>query len=437
MKNRRQRRSIRPIFSAAGLVVTLPCPAWAVNVSIEGGWPCNIWMNHSGALGAAGNLATFNVKDTPSSTASASGFISGAESDYLTKISKSFNSLISTLPLLEPLTFNLGADTFGARLGVDVCIPAIDVTRDDVVDWSVTVSSVGALMPPAEGDWFSLTSPKVGMNLLASNCNTAAGTPMSTSIAEKPLSCFIATAPSAGSDAFTFAGQSLNFTFKHMASREMALRFSLEEQSTAVRPHSLNAGVVSITLTSPDLPPLLVGDLLGKQLFYAPDSRWPGCADFNNTSGMAFSAMNLQGPESSLNLSWTGEDTDCTKSSGCSDGNVGDKNFGAHVNVYLDDGTLAPPNTSPTAKVKEFMATYLDNDLALPHDGSIRFETGVDQVYRSKGKAFFSTTVTRETASGIRSCRVWFKRDNGFECLSLPLGQDGDTFLRTLCQNML
>lgn len=442
MKKKNSQIKKRFLFSSglALLCASTSLPAFAVNVTITDGWPCNVWLNHPGAVGAVANNARFNVKATPSASVQSSASIHGPVADYLTSIGQSFNSSIANLPLVEPLDFNLASDLFGASFGVDVCIPAINLTRDDVLDWDVTVTSVGALIPPAEGDWFTQTTPKVEMQLLASNCNTAAGTAMSTSTAEKPGSCYIDSVPTAPSDRLNFVGQSLVFKFKNMASREMALRFSFKEQSTALRPHRLDAGVVNIDFIDAPLPPLLIGDLLGKQLFFAPETdliAWPGCQNFLTSTGMAFDKMNLQGPSSSLDLRWTGEDNDCTKQNGCGDGNVGGKNFTFPVSVYLEDSSLALPGTPPTAKVKNFQGNF--NDLSFsgesqyPANGKIEFLTEFDEVYRSSGKAMFSTTVSREVAAGVfRNCRVWFKRDNGFDCSSLP-----SVRLQNLCNNML
>lgn len=434
----RQQRKVAFFLALAGAGVF--GEARAINVDIAGGWPCNVWLNQPGVNGAVANFAGFNVKSTPSASSWSSGSVSGEVADYLSNLGKSFNASIGTLPLLEPLGFNLASENFGANFGVDVCIPVINATRDDPVDWEVIVTSIGPLIPPAEGDWFLQTTPKVQMQLLASNCNGAVNSPMTTSNPEKSGSCFIESVPVVGSDSLNFSGQSLTFKFKNMASREMALRFSLAEQSTAKRPWRLDAGAVNIDLIDDPLPPLLVGDLLGKQLFYAPDNdivAWPGCANFTSASGIAFKTMNLQGPSSSLDLRWTGEDVDCTKQSGCADGNNGGNNFSFPVSVYLEDGSLANSGTPATAKVKNFIGNFSDSSFSgetqFPSDAKIEFLTEFDQVYRDGSKAFFSTTVSRLTGPGqFRSCRVWFKRDNGFSCASLPTPD-----LQNLCNSML
>ncbi|NBW82996.1 hypothetical protein EBR21_14690, partial [bacterium] len=281
---------------------------------------------------------------------------------------------------------------------------------------------------------------KVQMQLLATNCNGAVNSPMSTANPTKAGSCFIESVPVVGSDSLNFSGQSLKFKFKNMASREMALRFSLEEQSTEKRSWRFDAGTVNIDLIDAPLPPLLVGDLLGKQLFYAPDNdivAWPGCANFTLASGMAFKTMNLQGPSSSLDLRWTGDDVDCGKQNGCADGNKGGNNFSFPVSVSLENGSLANSATSATAKVKNLVGNFSDNSFSgetqFPSDAKIEFLTEFDQVYRDGSKAFFSTTVSRLTGPGQwRSCRVWFKRDNGFSCASLPTPE-----LKNICNNML
>jgi hypothetical protein len=413
--------------------------AWAINLDIAGGWPCNVWMNQTGAVGAVANTARFNVKESPTATVQSTGLIFGELANYLTSIGKSFNSLIANLPLLEPLDFNLASETFGARMGVDVCVPVIAPTRDDPVSWTVNVSSVGALIPPAEGDWFSVTTPKVTLEILASNCNTAYNSPMSTTSPEKADSCIIDSIPAAGADSLNFVGQTLTYKFRQMASREMALRISLQEQSLAPRPHRWDSGTVNIDLIDDPLPPLLIGDLLGKQLFFAPDpdvTQWPGCAHFSSETGLAFSALNLQGPNSNLDLRWTGGDLDCTVQNGCSNGNKGGNNFSFPATVYLEDGSVAQPTTSPSAKVKALESIFNDfafsGESVFPANGKIQFQAEFDEVYRNSGKALFSTTVSREVAAGaIGSCRVWFKRDNGFDCDSLPTIR-----MQDICKNM-
>lgn len=433
-------KSYTTILLSAGLST----PAFAVNINVAGGWVCNMWMQQTGALGATANFADFNVKSTPSSATQSYSFISGESADYLSRVGGNFNALTANLPFMEPLSFNFPSETFGARFGVDVCIPATDVARDDVLDWTVTLSSVGPLIPPAEGDWFSVATPRVGMNILASNCNKAAGAPMSTASPLLSGKCDIVSTPSAGADVFTFSGQSIVYKFIKMASREMVLRFSVTEQSVQKRPHRLDSGIINFDLVDPPLPPLLVGDLLGKQLFYAPDrdlSVWPGCANFQDSFGLAFAEMNLQGPNGSLDLKWTGKDNDCTQNGTCPNGNIGGNNFSFPVSVFLEDGTPAGPGTPATSRVRNFFAVFDDlqfsGENVLPANGKIEFDTNIDQVYRDSGKAFFSTTVSRltsvpaQTNPPWRTCRVWFKRDNGFKCSTLP-----DARLRSICAAM-
>lgn len=436
-EKKRMRQSLSSGVALFGCAV--PVSALAVNLNVTGGWPCNVSMSQPGVAGAVANFADFNFKENPSATTQTRGVIYGEVSDYLSSIGKTFQTLISQLPFLEPLSYNLASDAFGARLGIDVCIPPEDRTRDDVLDWTVTVSSLGPLIPPAEGDWFTVTTPKVEAQVLASNCNTPVDTPMSTTSPIKAGSCAIFESPALGLDRLNFSGQSLTYKFKKIISRDMVVRFSLTEQSKARRPHRLDAGTVLFDFVDPPLPPLTVEDLLGKQLFFAPETdlvAWPGCASFSSVSGLAFAAMNLQGPNSSLDLRWTGEDTDCTKQSGCSDGNKGGKNFSFPVSVYLGDGSLAPANTSPSTKVSRFQSVFNDfsfsGENAFPGDGKIQFDSNVDQVYRSSSKAFFSSTISRWVAPGQwKTCRVWFKRDNGFDCTTLP-----NAHLREICTSM-
>lgn len=442
IKCRPIKKYVQRVYSAislASLFSIVSSEALAVNIDVSGGWVCNMWMQQPGVLGAASNNADFNVKATPTSSTMSGGFIAGEVSDYLSSLGKNFNSLIDNLPLMEPLNFNLASENFGARFGVDVCLPALVPTRDDVLEWTVTVSGLGPLIPLAQGDWFSVTTPKVEMQLLASNCNSAVGTPMSTSAPSKTGSCEITNVPAVGADRLNFVGQPLVFKFIKMVSREMVMRISISEQTTGTRPHRLDAGIVNFDFVDPPLPPLLIGDLLGKQLFSAPETNyvdWPGCVDFDASTGIAFSSMNLQGPNSSLDLRWTGRDRDCPSNGGCPDGNVGGNNFDFPVAVYLEDGTLAGPNTSPTAKVRNFLGLFNDQSFSgesfYPANGNIEFNTEIDKVYRDEGKAFFSTTVSRQTGpSTWRSCRVWFKRDNGFDCSTLPTPE-----LQNLCHLM-
>lgn len=413
--------------------------AMAVNITVTKGWPCNVFLKHPGVVDAVGNFVDFNVKATPASGTSTYSFVAGDSVDYLTTLGLTFNSLIANLPLLEPLSFNLKSETFGAKLGVDVCIPPVNTTRDEVLDWEVKALGLGALMPPAEGDWFSQSNPKISMELLASNCNVSVSTPMSTSTPVKAGSCEISSTPLPGSDSLSAGGIPVEFGFKLMASRQAVLRFTVEERNLTRRRHLWDAGVIQLEFQEPELPPLLVGDLLGKQLFFAPDDdfiAWPGCENFKIRSGIAFDDMNLQGPNSSLDLRWTGKDTDCDTAGTCADGNKRTNGFSFPVSVYLEDGSLAPPSASPTAKVKSFIGLYDDQvasgENVYPSAGKIAFDATLDEVYRDSTKAFFSTTVSRLVAANQwRECRVWFKRDNGFDCTSLPT-----TKLINLCNAM-
>ena len=412
--------------------------AMAVNITVTKGWPCNVFLRHPGVVDAVGNFVDFNVKATPASGTSAYSFVAGDSVDYLTTLGLTFNSLVANLPLLEPLSFNLKSENFGAKLGVDVCIPPVNVARDEVLDWDVKAFGLGALMPPAEGDWFSQSNPKISMELLASNCNGSVSTPMSTATPTKAGSCYISSTPLPGSDSLSAGGIPVDFGFRLMASRQAVLRFTVEERNLTRRRQLWDAGVIQIELEDPPLPPVLVGDLLGKQLFFAADTdliAWPGCKNFKIKSGIAFDNMNLQGPNSSLDLRWTGKDTDCNTSGTCADGNKRTNNFSFPVLVYLEDGSLAPPSASPTAKVKSFIGLYDDQvasgENVYPSAGKIAFDATLDEVYRDSTKAFFSTTVSRLVAANQwRECRVWFKRDNGFDCDTLPTSK-----LRNICED--
>jgi hypothetical protein len=425
--------------------------AKAVNITINKGWPCNIFVKHLGAGDAAGNSADFNVKATPASPSVNYGFIAGENADYLAGLPMPVNGArVENLPFLEPLNFNLQSGNFGANLGVDVCIPAVDAARDDVIYWTVSAYGLGALMPPAQGDWFAQSNPKISMTLLATNCNDSAASTLSTGNPSKAGFCEITSTPIIGQDVLSVGGLPVEFGFKLMASRQAVLRFTVEEQANTRRPWRLDAGTVQIDLVDPPLPPLLIGDLLDKQLFFIPDNLWPGyspnldgewagCENFFNKTGMAFQAMDLQGPANRLDLKWKGKDVDCG-GNGCPDGNKDTKGgFTSPVAVYLEDGSLANDSTPTTSKVKNFLGLYNDavqsneDSLAYPSDGKIIFDANTDQVYRSASKTFFSTTVSRLIGPATwRHCRVWFKRAASFDCNTLPTDK-----LRWLCENAL
>lgn len=413
--------------------------AMAININVIKGWPCNVFLQQPGVTDANGNFADFNVKPNPSAPSMSYAFISGENVDYLTTISQTYNSFVSELPFLEPLSFNLKSELLGAKLGVDVCIPPVDLTRDDLVDWDVKVTALGALLSPAGGDWFAQSRPKISMAILASNCSDGSASPMSTTQPTVPNFCEVIETPLPGADILSVTSAPVDFGFKLMASRQAVLRFTIEEQNINRRRAVWDAGMVQIELTDPPLPPLLIGDLLGKQLFYIPDSdliEWPGCTNFSDKSGIAFDAMDLQGPNTHLDLRWKGKDTDCNTSGTCADGNKRTNGFDFPVLVYLENGSLANSTTPTSEKVKTFVGQYDDQvasgENLFPSLGKIVFDITSDQVYRNSSKAFFSTTISRLVApSTWRDCRVWFKRDNGFDCTSLPTSK-----LRNLCAAM-
>ncbi|MEN9529426.1 MAG: hypothetical protein RI932_1299, partial [Pseudomonadota bacterium] len=267
-----------------------PHSAWAVNITVTKGWPCNVFLQQPGVDDAPGNFADFNVKASPSAPTSTLAFVVGENANYLSSIGLDLNRLVSDLPLLEPLGFYFKSERFGAKFGVDICIPPLNETREDVISWTASVMGLGPLLPPADGDWFSLTSPKVSLELLASNCNGSVGSAMSTSAPQLAGKCEMTSNPLPGADVLSASGIPLNFAFQLVASRQAVLRLTIEEQSTAPRPHAWNAGQIQVEFTDPPLPPLLVGDLLGKQLFFAPETdlgAWPGCTNFSLPTGIA------------------------------------------------------------------------------------------------------------------------------------------------------
>jgi hypothetical protein len=450
MKNQKFYTLSLAAIACAVLCIHTP-QALAVNITINKGWPCNVFLNHSGATDAAGNSADFNIKTTPSSPTSNYGFIAGANVDYLASIPLLYSGArVENLPLLEPLNFNLQSQNFGAQIGVDVCIPAVDPTRDDVINWTVKAYGLGALIPPPQGDWFAQSNPKISMALLATNCNSDVSSGLSTSNPFKTGNCEVTSIPIAGQDVLSVGGLPVEFGFILMASRQAVLRLTVEEQSSSRRGWGLDAGVVQVELVDPPLPPLLIGDLLDKQLFFIPDNLWPGympnlegewagCENFFNKSGIAFQAMDLQGPANRLELKWKGKDVDCGGNN-CPDGNK-DTNggFTSPVMVYLEDGSLATDQTPTTAKVKNFIGLYDDavqsgeSTLAYPSNGKIVFDAQFDEVYRNSSKTFFSTTISRLVGPDTwRQCRVWFKRAESFDCTTLPTDK-----LRWLCTHAL
>ena len=433
------------------ILILFNTEAFAVNIIVNKGWPCNIFIKQSGAVDAAGNSADFNVKMTPSAATSSYAFIAGQDADYMAGLPLSFSGArVENLPFIEPLNFNFQSKNFGAQMGIDLCIPAVDASRDDIVSWTVKAYGLGALVPPAQGDWFTQTNPKISMTLLASNCNDTVNSGLSTTAPVKAGFCNLTSTPIVGQDVLSVGGLPVEFAFKLMASRQAVIRFTIDEQSTSKRGWGLDAGVVQIELEDPPLPPLLVGDLLDKQLFFIPDNlwpgyapnlegEWPGCENFFNKNGIAFQAMDLQGPANRLDLKWKAKDVDCGANN-CPDGNK-DTNggFSSNVLVYLEDGSLATDQTPTTAKVKNFEGLYNDalqsneTTLAYPANGKIYFDATFDEVYRNSAKTFFSTTVSRLVGPQTwRHCRVWFKRAASFDCNTLP-----NPKLRWLCDNAL
>jgi hypothetical protein len=411
----------------------------AVNIKVDKGWPCNVFIQQPGVDDAPGNYADFNAKPTPAAPSFLYRFIAGEDANHLTNLGLDFNRNLNELPVLEPLGFYFKSERFGAKFGVDVCIPVINATREDVIPWTATITGLGPLLTSPDADWFGQANPKVSLQIIASNCNGAVGSPMSSAAPLVPGACEFTSSPLPGADTLSGLGLPLEYAFNLIASREAVLRLTVEEQSLLPRLNAIASGQIQVEFTDPPLPPLLVGDLLGKQLFYAPDPNlidWPGCANFTVRSGMAFSEMNLQGPNNSLELRWTGKDTDCASSGTCADGNKRANNFTFPVTVYLENGSVAPPTASASDKVKGFEGLFSDTvasgETAFPSDGKITFDAVLDEVYRDSGKPFFSTTVSRLVGPGQwRQCRVWFKRDNGFNCSTLPTAA-----LQLLCQSM-
>lgn len=413
--------------------------AAAVNLNVNRGWPCNVFIEQPGVVDAVGNFVDFNLKSDPQATTSVRSFIAGELADFLSSQSQSFNSTIAQLPFIEPLSFNLKSKNYGARFGVDVCISEIDETREDIVPWAVDAYAIGALLAPAGGNWFSFANPKISMTLRATNCNEAPLSNMSEANPVRPGFCEIDSVPPAGSDALVVGAEPIQFGFKLMANRQAVVRFTVEEQSDSLRRAAWDSGIVQIDLTDPPLPRLTVDDILGKQLFFAPDNDyllWPGCANFNQSSGIALDELNLQGPNNSLDLRWTGKDNDCPASGVCPNGNVRASQFSSPIQVILEDGTIAPPNASPGLGVAQFFGEFDDlsasGENAYPSQARLLFDSQLDDVYRYSGKSMFSTTISRLVAPQTwSSCRVWFKRDNGFNCALLP-----EARLQNICASM-
>lgn len=414
-------------------------PAFAININVSRGWPCNVFIEHAGVVDSVGNFADFYVKSAPDAADPVRTFIAGETADYLSSLPKSFNTVIPDLPFLEPLGFYLKSKQLGARLGVDVCIPEINTGREDIVPWTVDVSALGVLAAVGGGDWFNQTNPRVSMSLYATNCNTPVNSPMSQSHAVRPDACEVDGTPLPGSDILSVGASPLQFSFKLMANRQAVVRLAIEETNTGERRSAWDAGRVHIDFTDPPLPNLTVGDLLGKHLFFAPDNdtqEWPGCFGFFQTTGFALNGLNLQGPNNSLDLRWTGKDVDCSLPSGCPDGNKGTNNFTSPVEIVLDDGQLATSQSSPLLGVRSFESQYDDlvasGEDVFPSHARLIFNAQNDAVYRFDNKTMFSATLRRLNGPQTwKECRIWFKRDNGFNCALLP-----EPRLRDICTSM-
>ena len=421
--------------------------ALAVNINVSNGWPCNVFLQHLGDSDALGNTADFNAKETPLGGTMSYSFITGEDASYI-PITSFHEARIENLPVLEPLNFNLRSENFGAKVGVDVCIPAVSTTRDDVLTWTIKAYGVGGLLPPDRGDWFLQSNPKIAMTFLASNCNRTLDSNMVTSTSSttpvKVGSCEIT--PFTGNDLLSVFGPAVQYEFKLMASRQAVLRFTVSEQSITRRGVGLDSGVVQIELSPSDLPPLLLGDLLQKQLFFKPDDLQPGCDNFLNRNGIAFDKMDLQGAENRLVLNWKGVDNDdvCTGAIGpCVVGDNKGGPFSVPVSVILEGGVPLGIDASANQKVESFAAVYVDQaesqESVFPRNGRIDFNFLVDKVYRDpvSNTTFFSTTVSRETIENEwRTCRVWFKRSPSFNCNSLP-EEPTIPNLKSLCQNAI
>lgn len=413
--------------------------AFPININVSRGWPCNVFVEHSGAVDSVGNFADFFVKSSPDADTSVRTFVAGESVDYVSSVSKSFNTVISDLPFLEPLGFYLKSKQLGARFGVDVCIPEKNTAREDVVPWTVDVSALGVLAAVGGGDWFNQTRPRVSMSLHATNCQTPVSTAMSQAHPVLPDACEVDGTPLPGSDILSVGATPLQFSFKLMANRQAVVRLSIEETNTGERRSAWDAGRIHVDFTDPPLPNLTVDDLLGKHLFFAPDNdivQWPGCFGFFSASGFGLSDLKLQGPNNSLDLRWTGKDADCSLPSGCSDGNVRSNNFSSTVEIFLDNGQIATPQSSPLLGVRSFETLYDDlvgsGEDVFPSHARLFFDAQNDNVYRIGNKTMFSATLARLTGpQSWRECRIWFKRDNGFNCALLP-----EARLRDICTSM-
>lgn len=418
-----------------------------VDFVISKGHPCNVWQSQLNVAGAEDNFVRFKVKDAFGVFENKT--LLGSSVDYLSTLlpPQTFETFISNLPVIQPLDFNLGSSFLGAKFGVDVCIPALDSSRSDVADWTVTISRDGPLLFPVEGDWFQQAQPLVNFNLLASNCSTGIGAIMSTSGHIVPGSCEVTTTYPSGTNTLISPLDTLTYNFKLLANRAAVFRLSLQEQfNSTQRLHRLEAGDLNVVFSA-NLPPLRLGDLLEKQLFWAVDPTYTvygqqsSCTqlEFESSTGLAFDKMNLQGAQNSLALEWTGDDNDCSSGGTCNGGNKGKKNFRTGLSVLLANGQLAGPGASPSDPVKSFSGFYEDmlrsGESNFPSDGEVAFDFSVDSVYRDSSSIFFSTTISRLTGAGPtwRRCRVWFKRSQSFNCDSLPSTMPS---LITLCKNM-
>lgn len=376
----------------------------------DDGYPCNVFLNQPGVDDAAGNYADFIVNpDLPTQVTS---FIAGEVAEYLTVGFAGKN--VSQFSILKPIGFYLRSTQIGAKFGVDVCIPPLSLTSADVLDWNVTVSP-SVVLNPSPDDWFTQTSPKISIEMLASNCGSAAGTAMALGPAG---SCNVFGTSSINLQVPAPVPVSPQFKFKLVANREAVIRFTIEEQSGVTlrsRRNNLDAGQIRIEMIDPPIP--LTIDDLNKLENFSPDPTYTECFpqgpttqnrlnNFNNF--VYFDGIKLQGPSGGTRLDWLGKDVDDLSPIS---GNKSSP-FSIPINIIYQNGTN---------NVISFEKIYLDNDGNTPGNGTIKYDYTIDKVYRDlSNNVFASATVSRDVSGIVHQCRVWFKRSQGMKCSELP-----------------
>ncbi|MEY3902978.1 MAG: hypothetical protein RL189_2284 [Pseudomonadota bacterium] len=376
----------------------------------DDGYPCNVFLNQPGVDDAAGNYADFIVN--PNLPSQVTSFIAGEIAEYLT--GGYSGKKVADLAILKPIGFYLTSAQIGAKFGVDVCIPPISGTSSDVLDWNVTVTPSVALNPPPD-DWFTQTNPKISIAMHASNCGTAAGSPLSPGSSG---SCNVFGTTSVNLQLPTPTTSTPQFNFKLVANREAVLRFTVEEQpgiTPRFRRNDLDAGKIKIEFGAPP-PPLTVDDL-NKLLSFSPDPAFAECFPPSPTNQnrldnfhdfVYFDGLKLQGPNDGTRLDWLAQDIDATSPIPGNNSNP----VNLPVNIVYQAGTN---------NVLSFERIYVDNDTSEPRNGQIRYDYTIDKVFRDlSNNVFVSATVSRNASGVVHQCRVWFKRSSGLRCNELP-----------------